>query len=114
MPRLAGDIPYRLLGGGQPTQACNRSNSFLANPQSKDHHSSSQFFDGINDAQIIFGNVDLELANAWSIMVWVAPSNLSPASNMTIFSIGTLNGADNNGIEILARSMSKMGMAPGR
>ncbi len=101
MPRLAGDIPYRLLGGGQPTQAANRSNSALVNPQSKDHHNASMSFDGVTDAGLLLGVVDLEISNTWTVMVWVLPGDLAPISEQQIYGIGPLSTPKNNGIELV-------------
>lgn len=101
MPRLAGDIPYRLLGGGQPTQACNRSTAALANPQSKNHHNVSMLFDG-SDSASLSSDVDLDITNSWTIMIWLSPGDLSPLSDQMIYSIGTLDDAGKlNAVEIL-------------
>ena len=107
MPRLAGDIPYRLLGGGQPTQACNRSNSFVANPQSKSHHNAAMFFNG-SDSAVIPGDSDLNVTNAWTHMVWCAPASLSPSSKQTIYSMGTVNGGLTNSLDIAIETGGKL------
>lgn len=99
--RLAGDIPYRLRGASQPTQSCNRKTGLLANPQARDTHSSSVLFDGVDDSAFLFPDVDLDIANAWSAMVWAAPLDLAPVTEQMIYNIGEFNGTTNNSMEIV-------------
>ena len=96
MPRLGGDIPYRLMGAGQPTQGCTRDLTIIANPQSQDYHCSSILFNGVDDSASLSSDTDIGLGNAWSTMVWVAPSDFSPASNQTFFHIHESDAGDDS------------------
>jgi len=46
MVLVTKDIPYRLLGAGQPTIACTRTSGIAANPQSRDCAATSLQFEG--------------------------------------------------------------------
>lgn len=101
MPRLGGDIPYRLLGGGQPTLSCTRNLTLLSNPQSEDHHSASILFNGVGDAARLPLDQDIGIGGQWSVMLWASPGNLSPVTEMTLFEIHKLDPVnDGNAIKI--------------
>ena len=103
MPRIAGDVPYRLMGAGQPTLPCSRSAIVTANPQSEEHHCSSIIFNGVGDGTRLPSDQDLNLPNAFTVNLWVNGSNLDNNSlTQTLFQIHELDdsGDSDNAFDI--------------
>ncbi len=97
MPRIAGDVPYRLMGAGQPTLACSRSALVTQNPQSEEHHCSSIIFNGVGDGARLPSDQDLGITNAFTVNLWVNGSNLDNNSlTQTLFQIHALDIGDND------------------
>jgi len=101
MPRLSGDIPYRLLGAGQPTIGCAREGGLLVNPQSQDFHASSVIFNGVDDAARIPSDSNLSITNAFTVVLWVRGSDLENNVNtQTLFQIASIAGSNTNRFDI--------------
>lgn len=103
MPRLGGDVPYRLMGAGQPTISCSRDANLTANPQSQEHSCASAIFNGVGDGARLPMDEDLGITNEFTINLWVQGSNLSSASlTQTIYEIHELDEAtDDNAFSII-------------
>jgi len=93
---ITGDIPYRFLGGGKPTLACTVDEFLKSSPQSEDFHCSSLVFGGSIDAAKLPLDQNLGITNAWSMMLWVVPTQLNPPDTETLFEIHKFDPVDDD------------------
>ncbi|GAG45980.1 unnamed protein product, partial [marine sediment metagenome] len=96
------DIPYRLVGGAKPTLGMTPDGFIEAAPQAEDVHRACLEFGGVSDSARLPADQDLNIGNEWSVMLWVLPTNLVPASTETLFEIHSLDspGDDSNAFQI--------------
>ncbi len=96
------DIPYRLQGGAKPTISTTPDGFVEAAPQSEDVHRSCLQFNGAGDSARLATDQDLRIANEWSVMLWVLPSQPEPLDTETLFEIHNLAspGDDANSFRI--------------